>query len=473
MRDPKLDDVMSSAQKSSVHGSSLEEAGVIPEKVEPVPLRTRVRQVITLVLVLAIAVGGWFWLSSYWAQSQQQQALQRALASVEPKTKLRPLETAAIYLAAAEFYLRAQEVDKAQKHFRMAARAPFSEDKDSAALTVERDAFLIDLLLHWIDLGGTEAEDLDKVKIEWKIVLDDLGTTLQKISTTAARQTALRAVAAKLMERDKLDLALALAARMGGSVGQGPGEAEGEDGPLAAQHVALLLKANKTDEARAIAPEPKPGPPPNLLARQGHAEGAAWKGDFAKAMQVIKLPEDKGESLQRLQAALGVAAIALFTKKVNEAQEPLIFAQERLGEMEKNLAKDKLATPIPGWEMLQLAQLLAQVGKTEESKAVIAKMTDKSAVSRALLELLRERVAAAKEQVPMTAVDDFAIKDSLSYAQALLALARHNTRLGPARFGRRGSCRRGVGGTIQAVSLRWSGAGIAGRAKIGTLHGEK
>jgi hypothetical protein len=137
-------------------------------------------------------------------------------------------------------------------------------------------------------------------------------------------------------------------------------------------------------------------------------------------LRVVKEP---GPALERFQAALGVAAVAVLTEKANEALPALEYAQACQKEVRKAEAK------IPAWDLVQLARLLAAAGKAEEARGVVQTLPDKAAKSRAQLELLLARLAASREQVPMNAADEID-KESLSYGLALEALARHNTRVG-------------------------------------------
>ncbi len=375
MRDEKLEGVMSSNEKGGVSLGALEEAGALPpEQKEPVPVRVWVRRGLLAVVGLAAVVVGWIVLSNYLTNNQQEDELKKAL-----EAKLPPLPSAAIYRAAGEYYTRTRQADKAQESFRKAAQAPFAATKDSAAQQLERDAFLIDLALTWVDLGGTDEEDLDKVKLHWKKVQKELGEVLLAIRSPEALQTGLREVGGKLIKAGKPELAQVLAVQVVNVINTKAAPPDGGETaaqkaaktPLSAQKIAFLLKDHSEDAKAIAAPPDKNTADP--IARQGYAEGYARGGDFSKAEDVAKAA---GPPLECLQAALGVAAVALQAEKAEVAGPLLVFAREQAAKARK------AGVTVPAWDLLQLSRLLAQAGKTTEAKEMLAQLPDKTTKAR-------------------------------------------------------------------------------------------
>jgi hypothetical protein len=444
-----------------VSQDALEEAGVIVEEAEPVTLRQRVRFWGLAALIALVVVGAYFGITAWFSLSAQRKALNQALAYVEPKSKLSAPLTAEVHRAEGEFHVQARKAEAARLGFAK-ARAAFLEkvekkklkadkpdgkkpdtdrgkpDKGLSAAEREsdRDLFLIDLAASQVGLGGTPDEVLSKERLDWdepgrdhnqalqhRSAAKEINATLQAITSPEARALALREVAAKLFRKGQKPLAVGLGLKLSSAKGGGAKAGNFDPGSLAlAQVVALLFAADQGKAAEEKLSKVKLP----WVRRLSTAEARALQGDFEKAREEAQRP---GDLLGRLLASLAVAAVALEQGKLEEARTS---AEDAL-KAEAHLRKQDANAPA----LLLLRQYLARVAAragVSGAEALPKTISDRACKARARLEFLyldlekRQKDGITAE--PKLADDIVKDKETLSYARALEAIARHNARLG-------------------------------------------
>jgi hypothetical protein len=412
--------------RGKVSQDALEEAGVITEPEEPRTLKERLRLPLYIAAGVGLVVLAWWAYSAFVSQSAQKRALDAALAAVEPKDgkpKVGPAHAAEVLRGAGEFHLRARKGELARKYFAK-ARAAFLQGKTEVA-GLERDFQLADLAVSQTGLGGKGDDLLDRERLPWEETAEELYQTLRAIASPDVQVLAMRAVAQKLREHGEKGRAAGLANRLAKSpriVGKGA-KASATVSPLPAEAVALILDTDKADAAEDILPAPRDKGPIDALARVGYAQGKALQGNFAEALAYVRRP---GPARDRLQAALAVGEVALSQGKTEQAKE----SAEEAVTASLEAAKAGQLAPVLG---LQVVRLTARVG-LGDPKLRADGLTDKAARARAHLELLRvelERLAKTGTAAGTKLVDEtFKDKDTLAYALAQEAVARHDSRLG-------------------------------------------
>jgi hypothetical protein len=409
---------------SRVSLEALEEAGALPVEQELVPTSEKVKLWIRRVTVTIVALGvvalSWSWLNRKRQESRENQALQEVrktlntwanpespeIASLsEAEKEVIRVRSAALRRALGAFHVRDPQTGKALEEARrefVRARAEADSVKDATL----RDLLLTDLAISQIKLGGTPEQIDNKVRMKWDDVQTELSRTLEKISSQEGQVFALREVAGQLLQRDQDKIAIGLAVQLGRSANL-----------LTSQQVALLLATNEAARAATILKEPgKAGDKLDLATRLGYAEGKARLGDFHGA---TKLVQEEGRPLDRLQAALGVAAVGLQIRNTPAARANLEVAIGLLDGELKN-------AQVPALLLWQTARLAARLGTLDQVKSVVARIQDAECAARAELEILFSRF---DDGTPADA-DLVSNRKTLAYAQALEQFARFRTRQG-------------------------------------------
>ncbi|MCS6852922.1 MAG: hypothetical protein NZ700_17315 [Gemmataceae bacterium] len=423
---------------------------------------------------------GWDW----WTLRRQEWALTEALAIAEkfanPGDQGVALPVGApvrealagVYKAAGECYLGQERAPEAKQRLSQ-ARAQFaSETQDPSGAG---EAFLIQLALSQVELGGDEADVRKERRIPWSAVRDELRQTLQLIRTPEARQTAIREISRRLIEKGHAELAIALARRPGSTaeapdalaiVGlellragrrdqaeavaaeakklflspllvtmesepaepAAPPEGEAPEAvpqpaspvigfqraPLPASLVALLAVLNQADQQIA----PNGNPQDQLAWTIGTVEGLARQGKWDEARKLAQSVSTSVPDQIRLFLAIATVALDQNPGDARDLREAL------------RLAEGVRAWPArASWSLLQLVQLSARAGLTNEVENVVRSIPDASLRGWAQLELLRLRLAGTHGTAPETwaeAVDP----QSPAHALAFEALARHNAAYG-------------------------------------------
>jgi hypothetical protein len=284
--------------------------------------------------------------------------------------------------------------------------------------------FLMDLALSRIDLS-TEASDpvtLDRVTKQWDKALENCKSALREIKSPEMQVIALREIATRLKQKDKKEMAIALAGGLSGDAAQ-------KKRPLAfRQQIALVIQADKLDQLPGVT-EPKLGENDELgLAmgplRVGFAEGYARKDSYDQA---FKIANAKGSEIDRLDANIGIASVALLDKKKDKAAEAFKTALD--------VAKNPNTLPRPtAWHLLELTRIGARL--EDPAVADIVKELPLSFKARAQLEIVLAKCDKATTPLDAATLNDLdaaAEKDRVTVALGWSVLARQNARTGGSR----------------------------------------
>jgi hypothetical protein len=429
--EPQLEGAWTTAQKTSVSLEALEEADAIPQKKEPVsPLRW-VKRGIYGTLALAVVLGGFFALRAYFARSQEESTLNRALAYLDPKkekVKLVPEWTAELQRAAGEYYLLAGNSEEARKHLgkaRAAAR--------QLPASPERDLILIDLALTQLNQGTLPPGERETAGEVWEKTIREVDQTLQEVSEEG-RSVAVRLVSSKLIEQGQGALAPTRAQKLSTRAVQvqEKKEDEGEEPlppkesvekatPVRAQEIALWLALENPTNAAEVLPKAE-SPERSLIERIGYAEGFARLGQWDKAKERMKKP---GPVKDRFQACLAVADIA----SRDQASEARSCIEEAHGLVHKGKFKDT-SIPVSLWDRFNLARVAARAGLGDKARQLAEELQLPDPLrGRISLEILRTQLAGKKGQAEQT-WDNSAPDNTVARALAVLAVARHKARYG-------------------------------------------
>jgi hypothetical protein len=428
----------STAQKTRVSMDSLIEADAVPVKKEPVTVRTWIRRGMLAVVALVVFIGAWWGISAWISNKRLYGTLNNALEASE-RAKPKPAQAADVLRGAGEFHVAVRQPSKAMEYFGKSRALLIHPPDQKPVVDLERDTVLTELVLAMVDLGGDEREVFDKYRLDWEEVQKELQRTLALLSCDESKQMALREVVRKLLTRDQAGVAKFLTNQLAAAPPEAAQPAV-EDGDkkakppapalsrLAVQQIALLLALGDGKTAKQILAPPNLKEPINdALVRLVYAEGRAREGKFSEAQVIAKAkPHGPDTALDRFEASLAVAAVALSDKKNDEARSNL---QDALHILHKELKKEE-RTKKPAL-LLQLARIAARLDMPAEVKNVAVLMPDSATKTLVLVELITARIEAATAPVPATILDEMSLdKDTLAYGLALEKLARHNTRLG-------------------------------------------
>jgi hypothetical protein len=388
------------------------------------------------------------------ALSRQNRALAKALQYLEPAGKLSPETTAEIHRGAGAYYLRTSNrgcVAEARNHFQQARAAILQA---ANVEPVERDAFLIELALAQVDLGGEKPEVDNETRLPWEEANKELRQTWQTVTSPEGRAEALRLVTRKLLAKNQGNFAPALATLFPDessellavvglemySAKQEPmaemlanqasqnlapqaqpqaGEAKPPAGQPAPSLIALWLALGKPEKAAAAPSAPEAGKEAGSVILIGNVTGLVYQGKLDQARDRIRsatVPQD------RFLAWIALATAAEENGQASAARPELEDALNLLEGEWKN-------RPVPPWQVLRLARVGAKAGLEERVQAVARLIGDASSRGRMQLEVLRGRLAANKDRT-----DDSWIQivdaNTPAHAKALELLARHSARLG-------------------------------------------
>src|SRR5262249_2782556 len=153
----------STTSSTTVSDDALEEAEAIPEEKILLTKREKFNRyalAVTGVLVVIGAAAGVYHLIN---SNRQERALREALAAVDKdsKVKLKPEVEAEVRRGVGEYFLRADNLDDAVKHFRN-ARGVLGQ-----AASPAQEALLLHLALSQADLGGTPEQEFAHTRMKW------------------------------------------------------------------------------------------------------------------------------------------------------------------------------------------------------------------------------------------------------------------------------------------------------------------
>lgn len=425
----QLADAWGTQQATRARQSSLAEAGAIeqpPKKPRDFVdwLRIAVKYVVMpLVVLTGVGVGGYRLLKSNSEHNHLKEA-ERLVDRKDPKVKT-PLLAAEAHRTIALLNLREGKPYAATKHFQGSLSLIVVQDaNDKKNPAVNEQLALIDLAVAQIDLAGDEDAILRKTRLEWEKVRGELAATLQKIQTPEVRVMAMRDIGTRLIAMKQAELAIGLAATLSNSD-------DPKKKPTLRQQIALQYSTpGQADKVTQKKPDPsKPDFKDKDLqnARVGFAEGCARKGDFDDASKLAQMP---GPVKDRLEACLGIAAVAWQVKNKDKAAE---LCKEAI-----SLARGTKESISP-WLQLQLVKLAARTDDAESAKD-LAKILPAPFKLRAQLEIFLAVCDKSTGEVPVDALQDLetADKEGTTLALAWLALARQNARNGMGRDRNRG-----------------------------------
>ena len=410
-------------------------------------------------------IAGAVWMIAHsLAVSRQNRALAKALQYLEPADKLSPEAVAEIHRGAGEYYIRtSNRAVEARNHFQQARAAILQA---ANVEPVERDAFLVDLALAQVDLGGEKPEVENETRLPWEEATKELRQTWQNLTSSEGRAEALRRVTRKLLAKNQGSFAPALATlfpeespELLAIVGlemlkakQEPmaemlanqalqnvspqsqpqgGDTKPAAGQPAPSLIALWLALGKPEKAVAASPAPEAGKELGSAILIGNVKGLVYQGKLDQArerLRSVTVPEE------RFPALLAFATAAEDNDQASAARPELEDAFNLLAGEWKN-------RPIPPWQLLRLARAGVKAGLEEKVQAVARLMSDAATRGRMQLEVLRGFLAANKDgaEEPWMQIVD---ANTPAHAKALELLARH-------------SARRGAGASMQKAVESW------------------
>ena len=331
-----------------------------------------------------------------------------------------PLLAAEAYRTLGLLHLHAKERNpslNASHHF-LGALGSVDLELAKNPTAINENLFLIDLALAQIELGGDDEEILIKARLPWEKVRDELSATLQKIKAPEVQVLALREVGTRLFEKKQAELAVGLAATLGGAEGK-------RLTPFRQQIALLFVMPDQEDKLQKIVKKPDLAVIKELqdaFARIGYAEGFARKDDYANA---LALAQFSGPPRDKLDACLGVAAVAWQRKNKDETatfvKAALSIASQR----------DTNATD---WQKLQLVKLAARTEDAETVKDLVKGMREPFKL-RAYYEIFLASGEKSPGELSVDALSDLEAvdKEGSTLAMAWVALAQHNARKGMSR----------------------------------------
>lgn len=391
-------------------------------------------------LVLLVGVG----IARLSTTAKQHKDIDLALKMVggaEPRVR-EPVLAAEVHRTIAQLYLlEGRKAVKAWEHLGCAQVLAATKSTDERPVdakktvppgkkepdeNINEQLFLIDLALAQIELGGTEEEVIAKNRRTWESVRADLDATLKAVRAAEARVMAVRAVTSRLLEKKQADLAFSLAGGL-----SNPDLATQKRSPVLSQQIALHRLRDEDGMIKKLV-----GTLPDFAAdkeltdpqlRVGYADGFARKGSYEEALKIALM---RGPSKDRLDACLGVAAIAWSVQKKDEADKCVKEALKIVTE-----ARDREFSP---WLFLHLVRVAARTEEVDAVKELIERLRLPEAFKlRAQMELvLAQCDKAAGPASPDILIDLIANesdKDGTTLALAWNALAQQNARRGASR----------------------------------------
>lgn len=416
----ELEDAWGSETSTRARQDSLAQAGAVKKPKKPFDGFAWLRRAFLFGCVLALASLAVFGVLKLRSTNQQHRALEEIEDLVRddnPKIKNLLLRAEA-HRTLGLLYLREPKgATKSMRNFQGALRLIdlklAENDQAKKDPAVNEQFFLIDLALAQVELGGTEDETRDKKKQTWEKVRGELANTLQKIQSPDVQVLAVRELASRLIKRNQPNMAIQLAGNL-----SNPDPIKKQFPTAYRQQIALLYAKGEAEAQKALPKEPDPAAKgsPDAHHRVGFAEGYARKDEFEKALALAKAT---GPPIDRLEACLGVASVALYDGKNKD--EAAKFFKEAL-----SVAKEKGAT-LSSWQQLQMIKLAAGLDDLNVVKDLVDKLPS-SFKLRAQSEIFlakSEKSAGAPSLDNLTDLEN-SDKEGTTLALAWSALARLN-----------------------------------------------
>jgi len=411
----------------SVSQVALEEAGALPEDLEPLPLSQRLKWPLAGVAAVAVVVLLVMQVRTYFAGGDRNKALTLALESVYPpegKSSL-PAEAGAavVHRALGEFYGHWGRADQDAK-LTSQAFADLRSARDAAAnlprTESEREGQLLDTALTLVDLGGNDRQVRQGSAILWDGCVDEIRKAVAAQQAPEVRAETLRQLTQKLLGKTDFDLSGALTSAL-------PSE---EAKPEAVAVVGLeLWRLNRLPEAEAAAvraqrlwdnqaAEAKNAklPPPSApslvalwLVLKKPERTEALKGDDAEGSYMYMLGTvesqarlgqfDKLRSWIKSQPGRDQARFLAQICALGMEQDPAPTADlDSLVALVNGPLKNQLPELSPSakaqvsWHLWRVVRLAARGGHEEQAKQLALAIPDPAVKGRAQLEILRARM---------------------------------------------------------------------------------
>jgi predicted negative regulator of RcsB-dependent stress response len=461
------DDAWGTGQRELVSTEALVEAEAVPARQAPVSRIKQIKRWVGILLVLAIIGSSAYGIWRLVQQSKQEKVLGSALKAQEAADKVerklpqererQALISAEVHRGAAEFYLREDKLEQAQKQFNHAQ----GHLNQARAGSLERDLALVELVLARSDMAGTQDQVLDRTREKWDKVRPTLRSVMSQIHYREVRVDAVRQVARKLLARGKAEgteealgrEAEALAAQMAalderpellGELGiqmllAGDKKAAGERvAPNAVSAisqiktdvkwpllVALLSALGKEREATAIIPSPPLEGAVSRDTRIAYSLGHALRDNWEEARKLASRPG--GEKPHRMEALVNLAELAIDAGKQDVAAAIVDEVVTEAGTSKTVLAP---------WLQFRLVRAGAHCAKAarmkEHAETVFSSKDAELLLHRALYEVMLGDLTSRGAQPAMKEMDDEAAKKQDAFPPLLELLARHNARHGSA-----------------------------------------
>ncbi|MBL8792654.1 MAG: hypothetical protein JNM56_01985, partial [Planctomycetia bacterium] len=430
------------ATVSNVSQAALEEAGALPEDLEPPTLGERLKWPLVGLAAAAVLTLLFFQVRSYFAGGDRNRALALALETAYPpdgKEPLKPEAAAVVHRALGEFYGRSGRADHNAQHTEQGLAELRSATAAASQLPPtdgERDCQLRDTALTLVDLGGELPQVKQGTAILWEPLFERIRETVAGQQTPEARAETLRQLTQKLAGKTDVDLSSTLTSAL---------TAE-EAKPEARAVVGLeLWRLNRLPEAEtaatraqilwdseaARAKTSKLPPPaaPSLVAlwlvlkkperaEALKADDADGTGAFAYAVGSIESQArlgqlDKVRAWAKSQAGLDQLRYLALIAALGLEQEPTATADlDGLVKLVQGSVKSQLADLGPAaktqisCQLLRVVRQAARAGHEEQAKQLAQAIPDLALRGRAQLEILRARMARGN-----AVIDDDALNE--------------------------------------------------------------
>jgi DNA-directed RNA polymerase subunit RPC12/RpoP len=461
----KLEDVQDAGDAKIVSGQALKEAGAIEEDIEPRPLKQKVMFALLGVGLLGLFAFGILYATRTRTEGKEDRLMAEAQKEFADAAEALPKEEAAtfaavMHLAGGEHALRHDRPEKLKEAMEQYGKAQSALRTSASAA---RGAVVAELAVAVIDLGGTERQARDQLRIRWTPGLDlktrpnehlfTVHEELRKMFGLAQgtpmdfRTYLARRLTRELARRGQAGLAVELLPL---ALFTAPEQAEGkavvaleiyraDKGSKYPAEVAKELAARGADLAKA-SPRPasaqtlfavlKTEKAPNLgLSPPG---GGAVTDDVRFAYAGLAILEGRPDEALALAQRPGRAedrmrALALCADWMADPAPALDAARPVAA-----LGKDGKGVKFPPYATLRLAQVAAAAGRHDQVDDFVQALPDEALKAWATGDAVRLRLAAApatKGEDAWAALPDDPKKFRAGHAWGRLWLARHNTRL--------------------------------------------
>lgn len=425
----------SETDRGFVSREAMEEADAMPEvEVEPIGVGGWIKRVFYVAVVAGVLFGIGYWVSNYMGEARELGALETAQNSFkEAEKNLKDAKAlprswrAVYYYEVGKYYQGKEKPKQALENFNKARfhypTIPSSKN-DPANPNHDEEFLLADIAESAVLLGGDEDQVIDKIRLPWEDMQDEIRRMIVGIKSNDGQWLALRRVCYRLNKAKQEGMSLSLTNQVASYSRASPEM-------FAAQKIALFLELKQDEKAEAIAKLPKDGKI-NTLLRYGYALGWALREDFAKAKEVAERDSFTGNTNYRnwefFKASLLVAEVATEKDKPDVAKEHLekCYTIVTKGKLKAMLnVRDQVTNNLPLLicHMGQMAERLGMDDKATKLKGFLkeyqTKLKSRSNLA-GLVELEKLR-KLSKQADPLIKVEEvIPDKNSLAYVRALV-----------------------------------------------------